>query len=105
MDYNDEYVLGLTFLIGFRNCWRTTSAEKRELDRLNQNMYEDVRHAAEIHRQVRLELVNNITVPQVRYHIQSVIKPGIKLFDLCEQIEAMTRKLSGERGYNSGKQI
>jgi hypothetical protein len=44
-----------------------------------------VRHAAEVHR-------------QVRHHAQSFIKPGIKLVDMCEQIEELNRKLVKENG-------
>lgn len=35
------------------NLWRETSAEKRELQRLQADMINDVRQAAEVHRQVR----------------------------------------------------
>jgi methionyl aminopeptidase len=34
------------------NLWRTTSEEKRELERLEKPMYNEVRQAAEVHRQV-----------------------------------------------------
>jgi hypothetical protein len=36
------------------NLWRETSAEKRELQRLQADMINDVRQAAEVHRQVSL---------------------------------------------------
>jgi hypothetical protein len=35
------------------NLWRETAAEKRELERLNWDMINQVRQAAEVHRQVR----------------------------------------------------
>jgi methionyl aminopeptidase len=35
------------------NLWRETSEEKRELERLNANMYNEVRQCAEVHREVR----------------------------------------------------
>jgi hypothetical protein len=35
------------------NLWRETSAEKRDLQRLQADMINDVRQAAEVHRQVR----------------------------------------------------
>ena len=35
------------------NLWRKTSAEKREQERLEKPLYENVRQAAEVHRQVR----------------------------------------------------
>lgn len=48
------------------NAWRTTSAEKRELERLGSDLINNVRRAAEVHR-------------QVRKWAQTWIKPGIKL--------------------------
>ena len=33
--------------------WRETSEEKRELERLDANMYNEVRQCAEVHREVR----------------------------------------------------
>eukprot|EP01103_Thecamoeba_quadrilineata_P001347 TRINITY_DN111_c0_g1_i1.p1 TRINITY_DN111_c0_g1~~TRINITY_DN111_c0_g1_i1.p1 ORF type:complete len:539 (-),score=152.25 TRINITY_DN111_c0_g1_i1:37-1653(-) len=72
------------------NTYRTTSAEKRELERLNhESILEDVRQAAEVHRQVR------------RY-AQSIIKPGIKLIDMCEKIEDSVRTLIQENGLKAG---
>lgn len=34
------------------NLWRTTSEEKRELERLEKPIYNSIRQAAEVHRQV-----------------------------------------------------
>lgn len=59
---------------------RLFSAEKRELERLNADLYEDVRFAAEVHRQVRQDA-------------QTWIKPGMKLIDICERLEANVRRL------------
>jgi hypothetical protein len=36
----------------FSNLWRTTSEEKRELERFEKPIYNSVRRAAEVHRQV-----------------------------------------------------
>ena len=63
--------------------------EKEYLYNVNNNLYEKVRNAAEVHRQVRA-------------HIQSVIKPGIRLQDMCELIEETNRKLVGENGLQAG---
>eukprot|EP01118_Nematostelium_gracile_P005450 TRINITY_DN1728_c0_g1_i1.p1 TRINITY_DN1728_c0_g1~~TRINITY_DN1728_c0_g1_i1.p1 ORF type:complete len:460 (-),score=140.56 TRINITY_DN1728_c0_g1_i1:75-1412(-) len=71
------------------NVWRTTSAEKRELERINSDLYDNVRRAAEVHR-------------QVRHYAQSFIKPGIKLIDMCNRIEEMNRKLIEESGLKAG---
>jgi len=71
------------------NTWRTTSAEKRELERLTSDVYREARLAAEVHR-------------QVRQHAQTIIKPGIRLIDLCEEIENLNRKLVQENGLKAG---
>lgn len=71
------------------NLWRETSAEKRELERLNWDMINQVRQAAEVHRQVRT-------------YMKSVIKPGIKLIDMCETLEGLSRKLIEEKGLEAG---
>ncbi|KAI8053453.1 peptidase M24, structural domain-containing protein [Syncephalis plumigaleata] len=71
------------------NLWRTTSEEKRALERQMNDQYTEVRKAAEVHRQVR------------RY-AQSITKPGIKLWDLCEAIENGTRTLIEENGLEAG---
>lgn len=62
------------------NRARITNAEKRELERLNADLYEDVRFAAEVHRQVRQDA-------------QTWIKPGMKLIDICERLEGNVRRL------------
>ncbi|GFR45393.1 hypothetical protein Agub_g6774 [Astrephomene gubernaculifera] len=71
------------------NLWRETSAEKRELERLNWDMLNEVRRAAEVHR-------------QVRKHMRTIIKPGIRLFDMCEQLEDMVRNLIEVNGLDAG---
>ena len=51
---NDNYHLfHLIMLLLFSNLWRTTSEEKRELERIQKPMYNSVRRAAEVHRQVQ----------------------------------------------------
>ena len=62
------------------NRARITNAEKRELERLHNISYDEVRTAAECHR-------------QVRKHMQSVIKPGMLMTDICEQLENLNRTL------------
>jgi methionyl aminopeptidase len=56
------------------------------------DLYDDIRHAAEVHR-------------QVRYYMQQHIKPGIKLIDMCEQLENKVRELIKEDGLKAGKLI
>ncbi|KAI8927930.1 hypothetical protein BC831DRAFT_503643 [Entophlyctis helioformis] len=71
------------------NLWRTTSEEKRALERLQSDLYSDVRQAAEVHR-------------QVRSYAQRTIKPGMTMIEICEMIENGTRTLIQERGLDAG---
>lgn len=69
--------------------YRETSEEVRARDRLHEDMYSKVREAAEVHR-------------QVRSYAQGFMKPGIKLTDMCEQLENKNRELVQERGLERG---
>jgi len=71
------------------NSYRMTSEEKRHLERLESDLYDKVRHAAEVHR-------------EVRKFAQSFIKPGIRLIDMCEMIENKNRELIQENGLQRG---
>nr|KAJ3420887.1 Methionine aminopeptidase 2B [Polyrhizophydium stewartii] len=71
------------------NLWRTTSEEKRHIERIQTDLYNEARHAAEVHRQVR------------RY-AQSKIRPGMTMVEICEMIENGTRTLIQERGLDAG---
>lgn len=68
---------------------RENSAESRELERLQWDMLNEVRQAAEVHR-------------QVRSYIHTIAKPGIKLSDMCETLESSVRSLIEERGLAAG---
>ncbi|OWZ12309.1 Methionine aminopeptidase, partial [Phytophthora megakarya] len=71
------------------NSFRVTNDEKRALDRTQEGQYEALRHAAEVHR-------------HVRKFAQGLIKPGIKLIDLCTQLENKNRELVVEAGLDRG---
>ncbi|ACO68634.1 predicted protein [Micromonas commoda] len=71
------------------NLWRETNEEKRELERLERNMYNEVRQCAEVHR-------------EVRKYIADWVKPGMKLIDVCETLENSVRQLIEERGLEAG---
>ncbi|KAG9304935.1 hypothetical protein G9A89_003103 [Geosiphon pyriformis] len=71
------------------NLWRNTNEEKRHLDRIHFDDYNELRRAAEVHRQVRC-------------YAQKVIKPGMKMIDICDIIENGTRALVEENGMQSG---
>lgn len=64
------------------NAYRTTSAEMRERERIEDDMYDSVREAAEVHRRVRA-------------YMKPYIQPGVRLFDMCEKLEGASRALLG----------
>jgi methionyl aminopeptidase len=66
-----------------------TSAEKRALDESSYADYNDLRHAAEVHR-------------QVRQYAQKTIKPGMTMTEIAELIENATRALVEEDGLKRG---
>ena len=68
---------------------RIKPEELRELERLHSISYDEVRTAAECHR-------------QVRKHMQSVIRPGILMEDMCTQLEDLNRRLVQENGLKAG---
>lgn len=66
------------------NAYRTTSAEMRERERIESDMYDAVREAAEVHRQVRA-------------YMKPYIKPGVLLSDMCVRLENASRALLGAK--------
>lgn len=60
------------------------------MERLSSDMYNIVREAAEVHRQVRA------------YAQKHLIKPGVKLIDMCEKLEDMNRTLVKAKGLERG---
>jgi len=68
---------------------RVSSEEARAIDRLQLDMYNEIRQAAEAHR-------------QTRQHIQRWVKPGMKMIDICEELEGTARKLINENGLEAG---
>ncbi|KAF3921167.1 hypothetical protein ABW21_db0202154 [Orbilia brochopaga] len=75
-DYND-------------NLSRTTSEEKRHLDRMTNDSHQEFRKGAEIHR-------------QVRQYARRMIKPGMGLTDIANNIEDSVRALAGHDGLTEG---
>lgn len=74
------------------NAYRTTSEEKRHLDRMNNDFLTEYRQAAEVHREVRA-------------YAQKIIKPGMSLTEIAETIEDGTRHLTGHMGLEEGDNI
>jgi methionyl aminopeptidase len=89
---NDTYPNGQeTPYIG-DNAYRTTSEEKRHLDRMNSTFLTEYRQAAVVHRQVRA-------------WAKSWIKPGMSLTEIAEGIEDSVRHLTGHMGLEEGDNI
>ena len=74
---------------GDMNTYRITSEEKRADERMHEDLYDRVRYASEVHR-------------EVRKYAQSLIKPGVELQWLCEQLEEKNRELVEEAGFERG---
>jgi len=68
---------------------RSNIEEKKAIDRMQEDLWQKLRHASEVHR-------------HVRRHAQSFIKPDISLTAMCETIENMNRKLVQENGLKAG---
>lgn len=71
------------------NTYRTTSEEKRNLEKFDADRIRDIREAAEVHR-------------QVRYDFQRWVKPGMSLIDIVNRIESGTKALVGKDGLKRG---
>ncbi|KAI0778725.1 peptidase M24A methionine aminopeptidase [Trametes elegans] len=75
------------------NAYRTTSEEKRYLEKLAmedpETTYNHIRRASEVHR-------------QVRSYARKVIKPGMRMIDIANIIEDGTRALVEENGLECG---
>ncbi|KAK3705990.1 Methionine aminopeptidase 2 [Vermiconidia calcicola] len=89
---NDTYPVGEEVDYKNDNAFRTTSEEKRHLDRMNQDFLTDYRQAAEVHR-------------EVRKYAQKTIKPGMTLTEIAELIENGTRHLTGHMGLEEGDNL
>ncbi|VDP60073.1 unnamed protein product [Schistosoma curassoni] len=68
---------------------RTTSEECKARDNAHIEIYQQFREGAEVHR-------------QTRNYIKKWIRPGIRLIDMCEELERTSRALILERGLNAG---
>eukprot|EP00435_Cladocopium_sp_Y103_P034669 s2108_g9.t1 len=86
---DNQFPLGECVEYVGKNAFRTTAAEKRELERLASYDYEKIRKAGEVHRQVR------------RY-VQSYVKPGMKMTEICQRLERKTHELVVANGLEAG---
>jgi methionyl aminopeptidase len=89
---NDTYPVGEEVPYLADNAYRTTSEEKRHLDRMNSDVVTHLRQAAIVHR-------------QVRSWARDWIKPGMGLTEIAEGIEDSVRHLTGHMGLEEGDNI
>ena len=90
---NGEFPKGLEMPYGGSDVTakqRMTSEEKRALERVQADIYNDIRQAAEAHR-------------QVRKYMQTVIKPGRTMIDMCTELENYSRLMIKENKLDAGK--
>ncbi|KAL1383328.1 methionine aminopeptidase 2-like protein [Phyllosticta capitalensis] len=89
---NNSYPEGQIEEYRDENLFRTTSEEKRHLDRMNQDFLNEYRAGSEVHR-------------QVRQWAQKNIKPGMSLTEIAEGIEDGVRALTGHQGLEDGDNL
>ncbi len=82
--HKGEFPVGELQEYSDKNTYRTTSEEMRERERIESDLYDSVREAAEVHRQVRA-------------YMKPYIKPGVLLTDMCERLENANRALIGAK--------
>lgn len=68
---------------------RFTSEEKKAIDLTQEEVYNEIRLAAEAHR-------------QTRQYMQNYIKPGMTMIEICEELEKTARCLIKEKGLDAG---
>jgi methionyl aminopeptidase len=63
--------------------------EKKAMEKLNEETYDEIRRAAEAHR-------------QTRQYMRSWIQPGMSMIQICEELETTARTLINENGLKAG---
>jgi methionyl aminopeptidase len=74
------------------NTFRVGSEEKRAAERLEESMYNEVREAAEVHRQVRA-------------YARKMIKPGMTMLEIVQNVEKASAALLGAKTGPEGDRI
>jgi methionyl aminopeptidase len=74
----------------YSNLWRSKDKEKAEQEKLMEYDIVALRKAAECHR-------------QIRKYAQSIIQPGMKMVDICVQIENMLKFITNANGIECGQ--
>ena len=86
----DDYPIGTIMEYSSNNIWRSTSEEKKELEKYYKYKIESMRKAGECHK-------------QIRKYAQTIIKPGIKLIDMVQKIENMLRFITNQHLIECGQ--
>lgn len=68
---------------------RFTSEEKKAIDATQEEVYNEIRLAAEAHR-------------ETRQYMQKFIRPGMTMIEICEELEKTARTLIKEKGLDAG---
>jgi len=84
-----SFPVGQTHEYKDHNLSRITNAEAKLRDQLMDEQIQQLREGAEVHR-------------RVRKFVRGFLKPGLKMIDICERLEAASRKLIDERGLERG---
>ena len=87
---NKDWPVGVLCDYGPDNIWRSTDKEKQELDRLQQFDLLSLRKGAECHK-------------QIRKYAQRFIKPGMKMIDICIELEKMLKFITNAHGLDCGQ--
>ena len=87
---NKDWPVGILSDYGPSNIWRSTDKEKQELDKVHEYELLSLRKGAECHK-------------QIRKYAQRFIKPGMKMIDICIELEKMLKFITNARGLESGQ--
>ena len=87
---NRDWPVGVLCDYGPSNIWRSTDKEKQELDKVHEYELLSLRKGAECHK-------------QVRKYAQRFIKPGMKMIDICIELEKMLKFITNAHGLDSGQ--
>ena len=87
---NKDWPVGFLMEYDSTNIWRSNDKEKIEQERLRDFEVQSLRKAGEVHK-------------QVRKFAQKIIKPGMKMIDICYQIENMLKFIMNSNGLECGQ--
>jgi len=86
---NQKFPVGQILDQPLKNQKKDNAQEKKTMEALNEETYQEIRRAAEAHR-------------QTRQYIRDWIKPGMSMIEICEELESTARTLINENGLKAG---